>query len=205
MPSLAGATGWLNSPPLTRESLRGKVVLVDFWTYSCINCLRALALREALVRNVQGSRSRGHRRARPEFAFESDPDNVRRAVGELGITYPVAIDDDYAIWRGFNNQYWPAHYFIDAEGRIRGHHFGEGDYEDSERIIRELLTEAGYKDLPPAGAAPTAAGHRGGARHGARCVAGDLHRLSPRGRISLAWRLRGRPAEKLRLAGLRSS
>jgi cytochrome c biogenesis protein CcdA/thiol-disulfide isomerase/thioredoxin len=158
MPSLAGATGWLNSPPLTRESLRGKVVLVDFWTYSCINCLRTLPY---VKRWYEMYKDHGlvvigvHA---PEFAFERDPDNVRRAVGELGITYPVAVDDDYAIWRGFSNQYWPAHYFIDAEGRIRGQHFGEGDYEGSERIIRGLLTQAGYKDLPPAGAAPTAAG-----------------------------------------------
>src|ERR1700689_1241259 len=158
MPSLARPTGWLNSPPLTRESLRGKVVLVDAWTYSCINCLRALPY---VKRGYETDKDHGlvvigvHA---PEFAFERDPDNVRRAVGGLGIAYPVATDDDYAIWRGFSNQYWPAHYFIDAEGRIRGHHFGEGDYKDSERIIRELLTQAGYKDLPPAGADPVAAG-----------------------------------------------
>jgi cytochrome c biogenesis protein CcdA/thiol-disulfide isomerase/thioredoxin len=159
MPSLAGATGWLNSPPLTPESLRGKVVLVDFWTYSCINCLRTLPY---VKRWYETYKDHGlviigvHA---PEFAFERDPDNVRRAVAELGITYPVAIDDDYAVWRGFSNQYWPAHYFIDAEGGIFAHHFGEGDYQGSERIIRELLTQAGYKDLPsPAGAAPAAAG-----------------------------------------------
>ncbi len=148
-PSLAGATGWLNSPPLTVQSLRGQVVLVDFWTYSCINCLRALPYvkrwydtyhEHGLV--VIGVHA-------PEFAFERDPDNVRRATTELGIRYPVAIDDDYAIWRGFGNQYWPAHYFIDASGGIRGHHFGEGDYAESENLIRELLIQAGHKDLPP--------------------------------------------------------
>jgi cytochrome c biogenesis protein CcdA/thiol-disulfide isomerase/thioredoxin len=158
MPSLAGATGWLNSPPLTRESLRGKVVLVDFWTYSCINCLRTLPYVKRWYETYKDHGLVVIGVHAPEFAFERDPDNVRRAVGELGITYPVAIDDDYAIWRGFANQYWPAHYFIDAEGRIRSHHFGEGDYEESERIIRELLTQAGYKDLPSAGAAPAAAG-----------------------------------------------
>jgi cytochrome c biogenesis protein CcdA/thiol-disulfide isomerase/thioredoxin len=160
MPSLAGATGWLNSPPLTRESLRGKVVLVDFWTYSCINCLRTLPYEKRWYETYKDHGLVVIGVHAPEFAFERDPDNVRRAVGELGITYPVAIDDNYAIWRGFDNQYWPAHYFIDAEGRIRGHHFGEGDYEGSERTIRELLTQAGYKDLPPAGAgaAPAAAG-----------------------------------------------
>jgi cytochrome c biogenesis protein CcdA/thiol-disulfide isomerase/thioredoxin len=149
LPSLAGATGWLNSPPLTVESLRGKVVLIDFWTYSCINCLRSLPY---VKRWYDTYRDHGlvvigvHA---PEFAFERDPDNVRRAVGELGIGYPVAIDDYYAIWRGFDNQYWPAHYFIDSSGRIRGHHFGEGDYAGSEQVIRELLTQAGNQNLPP--------------------------------------------------------
>jgi cytochrome c biogenesis protein CcdA/thiol-disulfide isomerase/thioredoxin len=158
LPSLAGATGWLNSPPLTRESLRGKVVLIDFWTYSCINCLRTLPYVKRWYETYKNHGFVVIGVHAPEFAFERDPDNVRRVVGELGITYPVAIDDDYAIWRGFSNQYWPAHYFIDAEGRIRGHHFGEGDYEGSERILRELLTQAGYKDLPPTGAGPVAAG-----------------------------------------------
>ena len=152
LPSLAGATSWLNSPPLTPEALHGKVVVIDFWTYSCINCLRSLPYvkqwrekykRDGLV--VIGVHA-------PEFAFEKDPDNVRRAVRDLGISYPVALDNDYAIWRGFGNQYWPAHYFIDAMGNIRGHHFGEGDYEESEQVIRQLLSEAGAKNLPPAGA-----------------------------------------------------
>ena len=158
MPSLAGATGWLNSPPLTRESLRGKVVLVDFWTYSCINCLRALPYVKRWYETYKDHGLVVIGVHAPEFAFERDPDNVRRAVGELGITYPVAIDDGFAIWRGFSNQYWPAHYFIDASGDIRAHHFGEGDYEGSERIIRELLTQAGYKDLPPSGTASPATG-----------------------------------------------
>jgi thiol-disulfide isomerase/thioredoxin len=149
LPSLAGATGWINSPPLTVEALRGKVVLVDFWTYSCINCLRSLPY---VKRWYDTYREHGlvvigvHA---PEFAFERDPDNVRRAVADLGIRYPVALDDGYAIWRGFDNQYWPAHYFVDASGRIRGHHFGEGDYAESERVIRELLTQAGNENLPP--------------------------------------------------------
>jgi cytochrome c biogenesis protein CcdA/thiol-disulfide isomerase/thioredoxin len=158
LPSLSGATGWLNSPPLTRESLRGKVVLVDFWTYSCINCLRTLPYVKRWYDTYKDHGLVVIGVHAPEFAFERDADNVRRAVGELGIKYPVAIDDDYAIWRGFSNQYWPAHYFIDASGDIRAHHFGEGDYEGSERIIRELLTQAGYHDLPPVGAAPAAAG-----------------------------------------------
>jgi cytochrome c biogenesis protein CcdA/thiol-disulfide isomerase/thioredoxin len=157
LPSLAGATLWLNSAPLTPAALRGKVVLVDFWTYSCINCLRSLPY-------VRSWYQRYHDHGlvvigvhAPEFAFEKSPDNVRRAVRELGITYPVALDNDYAIWQGFNNQFWPAHYFIDATGRIRGHHFGEGEYASTEQTLRQLLGEAGNRDLPPAGDAATPA------------------------------------------------
>ena len=148
LPSLTGATGWLNSAPLTPASLRGKVVLVDFWTYSCINCLRSLPYVEAWYDKykdhglvVIGVHS-------PEFAFEKDPANVSAAVKRLGVTYPVALDSDYAVWQGFNNEYWPADYFIDAQGRIRHHYFGEGGYAEGEDTIRRLLTEAGYKDLP---------------------------------------------------------
>ncbi len=143
LPSLAGATEWLNSAPLTAEGLKGKVVLVDFWTYSCINCLRAIPYVRAWAEKY---RDRGlvvigvHA---PEFAFEKRPDNVRQAVADLKIGYPVAIDDGYAIWRAFKNEYWPAHYFIDAQGRIRHHHFGEGDYDGSEHVIQQLLAEAG--------------------------------------------------------------
>src|SRR5690606_24453008 len=122
----------------------------DFWTYSCINCLRALPYvrawsdkyaKQGLV--VVGVHA-------PEFAFEKDPGNVRQAVRELGIPYPVALDNDYAIWRAFNNQYWPAHYFIDAKGRVRYRHFGEGNYARSEAVIRQLLREAGDANLPAA-------------------------------------------------------
>ena len=147
-PSLAGATGWLNSPPLTTRSLRGKVVLVDFWTYSCINCIRTLPY-------VRGwyDKYKDHGLViigvhAPEFAFEKNPQNVARAVKDLGVDYPVALDNDYAIWKGFHNEYWPAHYFIDAQGRIRYHHFGEGSYHESEDVIRQLLTAAGQKNLP---------------------------------------------------------
>ncbi len=151
IPSFAGATLWLNSPPLTPESLRGKVVMVDFWTYSCINCLRALPYVESWYRKYQDHGLVVIGVHAPEFAFEKDAGNVRRAVADLKITYPVALDNDYAIWQAFNNQYWPAHYFIDAGGRIRAHHFGEGNYDESERIIRTLLTEAGQSGLPPPG------------------------------------------------------
>lgn len=158
MPELNGAVEWLNSPPLTRASLRGKVVLVDFWTYSCINCLRALPYLEAWAQKygkhgliVIGVHS-------PEFAFEKIPDNVKRAVHDLGVTYPVALDNNLAIWQAFNNEYWPAHYFIDAQGRIRYHHFGEGEYGQSEHVIQELLHEAGYQNVPSGIVDPKAQG-----------------------------------------------
>jgi cytochrome c biogenesis protein CcdA/thiol-disulfide isomerase/thioredoxin len=148
IPSFAGATLWLNSPPLTPDALRGKVVLVDFWTYSCINCLRALPYVESWYEKYKDHGLVVIGVHAPEFAFEKDPNNVRRAVADLKVAYPVALDNDYAIWQAFNNQYWPAHYFIDAAGRIRGHHFGEGNYEESEQTLRKLLSDAGQTDLP---------------------------------------------------------
>ena len=142
-PPLTGAVQWLNSPPLTPEALKGKVVLVDFWTYSCINCLRALPYVRAWAEKYRDQGLVVIGVHAPEFAFERDIDNVKRAVADLGVTYPVAIDNDFAIWRAFDNHYWPAHYFIDAQGRIRHHHFGEGDYAGSEKVIQQLLAEAG--------------------------------------------------------------
>jgi cytochrome c biogenesis protein CcdA/thiol-disulfide isomerase/thioredoxin len=146
LPQLTGAVQWLNSPPLTTEQLRGKVVLVDFWTYSCINCLRTLPYVKAWAQKYhdQGLVVIGVHA--PEFAFERNIDNVKKASHELGVDYPVAIDNNYAIWRAFGNQYWPAHYFVDAQGRIRYHHFGEGNYAESEKVIQQLLTEAGHPD-----------------------------------------------------------
>lgn len=160
LPALTGATGWLNSPPLDREQLRGKVVLIDFWTYSCINCLRAMPYVHEWER-----RYRDHGLVvigvhTPEFAFERDPRNVMKAVQQLKVEYPVALDNQYAIWRAFNNNYWPAHYFVDAQGNIRAHQFGEGNYAHSEQVIRRLLTEAGQTDLP-APADPAAADLQG--------------------------------------------
>ncbi|HEX7235957.1 MAG TPA: cytochrome c biogenesis protein DipZ [Gammaproteobacteria bacterium] len=158
MPPLDGVTQWLSSEPLTRESLRGKVVLVDFWTYSCINCIRALPYVKAWHEKY---RDRGlvvvgvHA---PEFAFEKDLGNVRREVERLGIEYPVAVDNDYAVWRAFGNQYWPAHYFIDAMGNIRHKHFGEGEYDVSERVIQQLLAEAGNAAVASDLVAPNADG-----------------------------------------------
>jgi thiol-disulfide isomerase/thioredoxin len=142
LPEFKGATAWLNSDPLTAAQLRGKVVLVDIWTFDCINCLHALPYVRAWAEKyrdeglvVVGVHS-------PEFAFERKLDNVKRAVRELGLTFPIAVDNDFAIWRAFNNQYWPAQYFVDARGRVRYHKFGEGDYERSEQVIRQLLQEA---------------------------------------------------------------
>ena len=143
LPPLDGAVEWLNSAPLSAEALRGKVVLVDFWTYSCINCLRAIPYVRAWAEKYKDDGLVVIGVHTPEFAFEKRPANVKKALGDLKIDYPVAIDNNYAIWRAFNNMYWPAHYFIDAQGHIRHHHFGEGEYDKSEQVIRQLLREAG--------------------------------------------------------------
>ena len=148
LPSLAGTTAWINSAPLTLESLRGKVVLVDFWTYSCINCLRTLPYIKAWNEKYKDSGLVIIGVHTPEFPFEKDEANVRKAVKDLGVLYPVPMDNDYKIWRSFNNEYWPADYFIDATGRIRFHHFGEGSYDESEKWIRTLLEEANHTPLP---------------------------------------------------------
>ena len=143
LPSFSGATAWLNSPPLTAADLLGKVVLVEFWTYTCINWLRTLPYVRAWDEKykdhglvVIGVHS-------PEFSFEHDLENVRRAARDMRVDYPIAIDNDFAIWRAFNNHYWPALYLVDAQGRIRSHQFGEGAYEQSEMMIQQLLAEAG--------------------------------------------------------------
>ncbi|MBK5397506.1 cytochrome c biogenesis protein DipZ [Pseudomonas sp. TH39(2020)] len=143
LPPLDGAVQWLNSPPLTAQALKGKVVLVDFWTYSCINCLRSLPYVKAWAEKYRDQGLVVIGVHAPEFAFERDVGNVTKAMKDLGINYPVAIDNDFKVWRAFNNQYWPAHYFADAQGRIRYHHFGEGEYAESERVIQQLLREAG--------------------------------------------------------------
>jgi cytochrome c biogenesis protein CcdA/thiol-disulfide isomerase/thioredoxin len=150
LPSLSGATAWLNSPPLNRDQLRGHVVLVDFWTYSCINCLRTIPYIRAWAQKYKDSGFIVIGVHTPEFAFEKDLDNVRRAVSELSIAYPVALDSDYKIWEAFNNSYWPADYLIDATGRVRHHQFGEGGYDESERQIQALLKEDNGT-LPSAG------------------------------------------------------
>ena len=146
LPAFDGATGWLNSEPLTPGDLRGKVVLVDFWTYTCINWLRTLGYVRAWAQKyadglvVIGVHT-------PEFPFERHVDNVRWALRQNGIEYPVALDSRYGVWQAFTNHYWPAVYIADAEGRIRHHHFGEGGYEECERVVQQLLREAGRTDV----------------------------------------------------------
>src|SRR3954469_10456630 len=144
LPPLDGLGPWFNSAPLTREQLKGKVVVIDFWTYSCINCLRSLPYIKAWDERYRKDGLVVIGVHAPEFAFEREPANVANAIRDLGIRYPVALDNDYVLWRGLRNNYWPAHYFVDAQGRVRYHHFGEGDYDGSERVIRQLLAEAGH-------------------------------------------------------------
>ena len=141
--SLARTNEWLNSPPLTASALRGKVVLVQVWTYTCINWLRTLPYVRAWSEKYRDQGLVVIGVHAPEFSFEKNIDNVRRAAKEMKIDYPIAIDNDYAIWRAFKNQYWPALYFVDSQGRVRHHHFGEGAYQQSEMTIRALLAEAG--------------------------------------------------------------
>ena len=143
LPSFDGATGWLNSPPLTPDGLRGNVVLAGFWTYTCVNWLRQLPYLRAWAAKYTGHGLVVIGVHTPEFPFEHNPDNVRWAVQDRQIAYPVATDNDYAVWRAFDNHYWPALYFADAQGRIRHHHFGEGEYSQSEMVIQQLLAEAG--------------------------------------------------------------
>jgi thiol-disulfide isomerase/thioredoxin len=147
LPSLGGATEWLNSPALTASGLRGKVVLVDVWTYTCINWLRTLPYVRAWAEKYKNQGLVVIGVHSPEFAFEHNIDNVRRAAKDMRVDYPIAIDNDFAIWRALKNEYWPALYFVDAQGRIRHHQFGEGDYGQSERIIQQLLSEAGMNGI----------------------------------------------------------
>ncbi|MGO7960245.1 cytochrome c biogenesis protein DipZ [Rhizobium leguminosarum] len=161
-PSLDGAVEWLNSEPLTTEQLRGKIVLVDFWTYSCINCIRTIPYVRAWAEKYadQGLVVIGVHA--PEFAFEKKIDNVKKAIGDFQIGYPVAIDNDYKVWRAFENSYWPAAYLIDAKGQIRYHHFGEGNYNRTEKAIQDLLREAGSQTTASAPVVPNAKGVQAG-------------------------------------------
>jgi thiol-disulfide isomerase/thioredoxin len=147
MPDLDGAVAWLNSAPLSGKTLRGKVVLVNFWTYSCINSLRELPYMKAWAAKYKDAGLVVIGVHAPEFGFEKDPANVKNAVSDLNVTYPTPIDSNHSIWNSFHNEYWPADYLIDGKGRIRYHHFGEGEYERSERFIKTLLRENGATGL----------------------------------------------------------
>jgi thiol-disulfide isomerase/thioredoxin len=143
LPPLSGATQWLNSPPLTSAGLRGKVVLVDFWTYTCVNWLRTLPYVRAWAEKYRDEGLVVIGAHTPEFPFEKDIDNVRWAAKEMDVSYAIAVDSDYSVWRAFDNNYWPAVYVADVNGRIRYHHFGEGAYDDTEKVIQRLLSESG--------------------------------------------------------------
>ena len=177
LPALDGAVEWINSPPLTAEQLRGKVVLVDFWTYSCINCLRSLPYVHAWADRYKDQGLVVIGVHAPEFAFEKQLPNVRQAVKDLHVDYPVAVDNDWTIWRAFRNNYWPAHYFVDAQGRIRHHHYGEGEYDVSEQVIQQLLREAGHE--VKGGPVQVAAG-------GAQAAPDNAHDMSPETYIGYA-------------------
>jgi thiol-disulfide isomerase/thioredoxin len=148
LPALDGGLGWINSQPLTVSGLRGKVTLIEFWTYTCINWRRQLPYVRAWTKKYRDYGLETIGVHTPEFPFEKDPENVRRAAKEISVSYPIVIDSNYAIWRAFENEYWPALYFADAQGRIRHHVFGEGEYDKSERVIQELLAEAGTTTVP---------------------------------------------------------
>jgi thiol-disulfide isomerase/thioredoxin len=158
LPDLNGAIGWLNSAPLNRKSLQGKVVLVDIWTYSCINSLRQLPYMMSWAAKYKDAGLVVIGVHAPEFGFEKERANVENAVRDLKLTYPIAIDSNHAIWQAFNNEYWPADYFIDGKGQIRYHHFGEGEYVESERVIQELLKENGATGLDLNPVNPSASG-----------------------------------------------
>ncbi|URX64449.1 thioredoxin family protein [Luteibacter anthropi] len=142
LPALSGATGWLNGPALTPAQLKGKVVLIDFWTYSCINCIRTIPYIRAWADKYKDQGLVVIGVHTPEFDFEKDDGNIRQAITRFGITYPVAVDSEHSIWNAFHNRYWPALYFVDASGHIRHHQYGEGDYDLSEHVIQDLLAEA---------------------------------------------------------------
>jgi thiol-disulfide isomerase/thioredoxin len=147
MPDLVGAIGWLNSSPLNRDSLSGKVVLVDIWTYSCVNSLRQLPYLKDWAEKYKDAGLVVIGVHSPEFRFEKDRENVKRAVQDLKLDYPIAIDSKMGVWQAFNNEYWPADYFVDGKGKIRHHHFGEGEYDQSEMVIQQLLKENGAPEV----------------------------------------------------------
>ncbi len=172
-------------------------MLVDFWTYSCINCLRSIPYVRAWADKYRDQGLVVIGVHAPEFAFEKSPANVEKAIADLKIDYPVALDNDYTIWRAFHNEYWPAHYFIDAQGRIRHHHFGEGDYAESERVHPAIAGRGGPQDRGVPARQGLGEGGGSGGGYGRRPVAGDLYRLRPRREFRLARRRRGGRGSRL--------
>ena len=183
---------------LTSAGLRGKVVLVDFWTYTCINWLRTLPYVRAWAEKYKDQGLVVIGVHSPEFPFERDIDNVRRAAKQMKVDYPIAVDSDHAIWRAFHNQYWPALYLVDAKGRIRHHHFGEGEYERSEQVIQQLLAEAGARDAGGARSARSSARHRGRGRLARPEIRRELRRVRAHRELRLPRRPRSRPAARVR-------
>ena len=177
LPSLANATVWLNSEPLTPAGLRGKVVLVEFGTYTCINWLRTLPYVRAWAKKYRDQGLVVIQVHAPEFEFEKNLESVRRELKREGVNFPVAVDNEHAIWRAFGNQYWPALYFVDGKGNIRHHQFGEGDYEHSEEVIQQLLAEAGKADVSGEPVSVDGAGCRSRRRLGQPEISGELCRL----------------------------
>ena len=201
LPGFEGATGWLNSEPLSPDGLRGSVVLVDFWTYTCINWLRTLGYVRAWHERYvdQGLVVIGVHT--PEFPFEHDADNVRSAAEDQRVEYPIALDPDYAVWHAFDNNYWPAVYIADAEGRIRHNHFGEGGYEECEMAIQMFLREAGHDDVGRRPGLRLRRGLRGAGRLDNAGLAGDLPRLRAGAELRVRECCRVRRAARLRRAG----
>lgn len=147
MPPLEGAVAWINSQPLKTADLRGKVVLIEFWTYTCINWRRQFPYVRAWAEKYRDKGLVVIGVHSPEFEFEKNLENVRQMASEIGVRSPIAVDSNFIIWQAFHNAYWPALYFVDSQGRVRHHQFGEGDYEQSERVIKQLLTEAGVSGV----------------------------------------------------------
>ena len=196
LPAFDGATAWLNGEPLTAADVLGRVVLVSFGTYTCINWIRSLPYVRAWADKYASEGLVVVGVQTPEFDFEGDLDNVRRALKEMDVRYPVAVDNDYAVWRAFDNHYWPALYFADAQGRIRHHHFGEGEYEESEMVLQMLLRDAGAEveqglvRIEPAGSEAAADWAKLG-------LTGELRRLRARRGFRLARRRRPRRTSRL--------
>ena len=192
MPDFDGVTAWLNAASMSAAGLRGRVALVSFGTYTCINWIRSLPYVRAWADKYAEHGLAVVGVQTPEFEFEGDLSNVERAVKEMDVRYPVAVDNDYAVWRAFDNHYWPALYFVDAQGRIRHHHFGEGEYEESEMVLQMLFREAGT-DVDQGLVEHRARRCRGRSRLGQPGVTGDIRRLRPRRRLRVTrWRRAGR-------------